>query len=95
MIGVINTEGKVWETQRRFTLKHLRDFGFGKNYMEGLIMEEVKDFIDWLKGQEGQSVSVNRKFSLATLNSLWAICTGKRFAQDDPKLTNMMDTSTQ
>ena len=28
--GIINTQGKHWETQRRFALKTLKDFGFGK-----------------------------------------------------------------
>ncbi|CAG7822225.1 unnamed protein product [Allacma fusca] len=27
-IGVLNSSGKVWLEQRRFTLRHLRDFGF-------------------------------------------------------------------
>ena len=28
--GILWSEGKVWEEQRRFTSKKLRDFGFGK-----------------------------------------------------------------
>ncbi|CAG7725411.1 unnamed protein product, partial [Allacma fusca] len=41
--GIIVSEGQEWVEQRRFTLRHLRDFGFGKNLMENLIMEEKLD----------------------------------------------------
>lgn len=39
--GVIMTNGQIWREQRRFLLKNLRDFGFGKNSMEGIIQEEM------------------------------------------------------
>ena len=61
--------------------------------MEDLIMDEVKDIIEYFKREEGNLVSVHRKFSLAVLNSLWTITSGKRFAQDDPALNNMLETS--
>ncbi|CAG7836749.1 unnamed protein product [Allacma fusca] len=81
--GILLSEGQTWVEQRRFTLRHLRDFGFGKQYMEDLIMDEVKDMIDDLKKQEGQSVMMNEKFALAVINSLWMIVAGKKFKHDD------------
>ena len=32
--GILWSEGKVWEDQRKFTLRTLRDFGFGKQGKE-------------------------------------------------------------
>jgi hypothetical protein len=42
---VFFSDGPFWVEQRRFTLRNLRDFGFGKQSMEGFIMEEVEDTI--------------------------------------------------
>lgn len=91
--GVLNSNGATWEAQRRFTLRHLRDFGFGKNSMEQLIMEEVREIVDWMKKEEGHPLEVNRKFSLAVLNSLWMILSGKRFDQHDTTLNDLLDST--
>ena len=39
--GVLHSNGTEWQDQRRFTLKHLRDLGFGKSSMEDQILEEA------------------------------------------------------
>ena len=35
--GIIFTNGEEWREQRRFALRHLRNFGFGKTSMEEMI----------------------------------------------------------
>ena len=40
--GVIFSEGKTHQEQRRFMLTTLRDFGLGKSHMERLINDEVR-----------------------------------------------------
>ena len=46
MEGVLFSEGKTHQEQRRFMLTTLRDFGFGKSNMESFINEEVHQFCD-------------------------------------------------
>ena len=84
-----------WLEQRRFVLKSLKDFGFGKKSMEYLIMDEVHEMIKWMKENEGNPVSVKWSFSLATVNALWSITTGQRFDQNDPKLHEILNDMDQ
>jgi methyl farnesoate epoxidase/farnesoate epoxidase len=49
VVGIFFSDGPFWVEQRRFTLHHLRDLGFGKSIMEALISEEVEDVIKELR----------------------------------------------
>lgn len=78
--GLINSEGNLWEVHRRFSLRQLRDFGFGKNTMETLIMDEVHEMIEMLTKKGGKPVGeIKEKFSLGVVNSLWTIVGGNCF----------------
>ncbi|ODN00908.1 Cytochrome P450 2J5 [Orchesella cincta] len=89
-IGLINAEGKIWADQRRFTVRQLRDFGFGKSSMESMIMEEVNEMKDRLLAYKGRPIDdIKNMLSLAMLNSLWSIVAGTRYSQDDPKLREL------
>jgi hypothetical protein len=47
--GVMFSNGSEWHEQRRFSLRQLRDFGFGKMSMEHLIHEEIMKCIKMIK----------------------------------------------
>ena len=91
MIGIIFGDGQAWAEQRKFAIRHLRDFGFGKTSMEALIMEEVKELLHWINQQHGKPITLHRRFSLATLNALWTILSGERYEHDDLHLTKMLN----
>ena len=86
----MNSEGKEWTEQRRFTLRHLREFGFGKSTGEELITNEMKEFLDGLERKVGQPTSLNKSFGVAVLNTLWMIMSGVRYEQDDPRLWSVL-----
>ncbi|XP_017885498.1 probable cytochrome P450 304a1 [Ceratina calcarata] len=50
-LGIFFTEGKLWQKQRRFALRHMRDFGFGRRHgkFEANSMENVVLLIKMLK----------------------------------------------
>ncbi|XP_055850308.1 probable cytochrome P450 304a1 [Episyrphus balteatus] len=51
VLGIFFQDGPIWKEQRRFILRHLRDYGFGRRFqeLELVINEEIKDLIDLIK----------------------------------------------
>jgi hypothetical protein len=56
LTGFFFTDGPFWVEQRRFSLRHLRDLGFGKKSLEGIIIDEAEELIKRLQG-DGFKVS--------------------------------------
>jgi hypothetical protein len=54
--GVLLTDEEFWQDQRRFVLRHLKEFGFGRRTMADLVEEEagqlVKAFQQKLEGSQ-------------------------------------------
>lgn len=76
--------------QRRFALRHLKDFGFGKRSMENLVLDEVAELIQGFKRDVGKPISTQTRFNVAVLNSLWSIVAGERYSHDDPILEEIV-----
>ena len=70
--------GQEWQEQRRFALRNLRDFGFGKVSMEGLIQEEVEKCVEMLSQETGKVTQLSLKLNIAILNALWKLLTGEK-----------------
>ena len=70
--------GKEWQEQRRFTLKNLRDLGFGKTSMESLIQEEIEKCIELLRKEVGKPTQLHLKLNIAIINALWKLLTGEK-----------------
>nr|CAD7408709.1 unnamed protein product [Timema poppensis] len=87
VIGVFFSDGNVWIKQRKFTVRHLREFGIGKKSMEGIIYEEVENLMKNLK--KTKNIQVGGYFNIAVVNVLWAVMAGKRFAHDDKEFVKL------
>lgn len=49
--GIFFTDGPMWQQQRRFTLHHLRDAGFGRRFegLEMVIDDQLRAFVDLVR----------------------------------------------
>jgi hypothetical protein len=72
--GVLLTDEEFWQDQRRFVLRHLKEFGFGRRTMADLVEEEagqlVKAFQQKLEGsQVGKVVTIFARRSICCLRN--------------------------
>lgn len=59
--GIFFSEGDFWKRQRRFSLRHLRDFGFGRRFedYEIEVEDELRSLVDMIK--EGKPINEHEK----------------------------------
>lgn len=80
--GITMTDGPLWQEQRNFTDRHLRQMGYGKIKMENLIIEELDKVFSSI-GTRQDDISLSQKLSSSVLNVLWIITGGKQLSKDD------------
>jgi hypothetical protein len=86
-LGLMFGFGPSYRENRRFVIRHLRDFGFGaKSKMEVDFREELQYFIqglDKVRERDGDNVCIHQIFKLSALNMLWRTLCGGRFSEED------------
>ena len=93
---MIFSQGAFWQEQRRFTLRHLRDLGFGKTSIEDQMMDEISELIQEItntaSSDPNQVVDIKDEFfSVSVINILWAIIGGKRFNRNDADFKRLIE----
>ncbi len=68
---MIFSHGPYWKELRRFLLRNLRDFGFGKSSMENLFLEEITKLNRKLGENVGQPIDLNGIMNVSIVNALW------------------------
>ncbi|XP_055924040.1 probable cytochrome P450 304a1 [Eupeodes corollae] len=93
--GIFFQDGPVWKEQRRFILRYLRDFGFGRRFqtLEEVIHEEISDLIDLIRNgpKFEHEKSISRKgqllcplaFSPCTASSILHVMFNERFSRSN------------
>ena len=72
-LGVVFTDGDQGEIHKRFSLRYLRDLGFGRRYasIEALGVEEIQDILDVLHGRREDKVNIILKCILYEGTSIY------------------------
>jgi len=102
ILGLLLTDEEFWVEQRRFVLRHLREFGFGKRTMAELVQEEAVQLVDDFKKKIamskngiGEVFEMRDAFSVGVLNTLWSMMASKRYNEDDIELKNLQALLTE
>ncbi|XP_058456775.1 probable cytochrome P450 305a1 [Malaya genurostris] len=90
LMGVTFTDGEHWEEHRSFTVRTLRELGFGRNTMNELINNELAEIIQTLERTNG-SIAPVQLLSFSVLNVIWALATGKRIEQENNTLKDLFE----
>lgn len=93
--GILFTDEEFWHEQRRFVIRHLREFGFGRSDMGSLLQEEAQELVKNLiqRMEEDTSVVVEMEdvFNISVLNTLWTMLAGVRYSPQDKTLKTLQD----
>ncbi|CAK1553950.1 unnamed protein product [Leptosia nina] len=88
--GVLVTDGELWKEQRRFLIKHLKEFGFGRKGMTEISFSEARHLVKDLSKATGDTGSaefvMHNFFNTYILNTLWSMMAGIRYEPDDPQM---------
>lgn len=94
--GVLLTDGELWKEQRRFLIKHLKEFGFGRKGMGDIacteasfMLDDVADLIS--KDGARNGIYMHNFFNTYILNTLWTMMAGIRYQASDPQMKVLQD----
>uniref|UniRef100_A0A1I8GVQ1 Cytochrome P450 n=1 Tax=Macrostomum lignano TaxID=282301 RepID=A0A1I8GVQ1_9PLAT len=90
--GLVFIDGPVWRDYRRFTLRTLRDFGFGKSFTEASILEEAQLMREEIESRPGEKFDSSKLISTAVSNVICRFLFGRRLASEDSKFELLQNT---
>jgi len=81
--------GERWKVMRSWTVKNLKNFGFGnKDSTESVTKEELvflTRILDSIAGTTDGVLDAHLLFNLTPVNVVWKMMTGKRISEEDEK----------
>jgi hypothetical protein len=75
--GITFNDGPQWREYRQFTLKHLRNVGFGKTGMGKDIQSELFNIVNYINQNNDKPINLKNVMPAAVMNVLWTYVAGK------------------
>ncbi|KAL1130992.1 hypothetical protein AAG570_012233, partial [Ranatra chinensis] len=87
--GLAFIDGDFFTEQKKFCMRHLRNLGLGRNFMEQKIAYEVEELVQNFMKNCHNPVRLPGEMIYSVANSFWTIVAGERFSPDDDKVVNL------
>ena len=84
-VTLLSSLGPFWKDQKRFVLKTLRDYGFGRKSEENIREEAqtlIRHFIE--QNTEEKDFLIESNFNISVVNVIWKMVANRTFALDSP-----------
>jgi len=91
--GVINVEGKLWSSQRKFLIKEkfgMKNWGNGTTQIEETISQEAHSLLNSIESAKKNPFNPEPLINCAVSNVICSITMSTRFQHDDPKFNRFM-----
>ncbi|XP_042238242.1 cytochrome P450 2L1-like [Homarus americanus] len=75
--GVIASGGSLWQNNRRFVLRQLRDLGMGKSRMVAAVQWQGTQLVQQLKNQAGRPAPLPHALEVTIVNVIWQMVAGE------------------
>lgn len=92
--GILLVDEVFWQEQRRFIMRHLKEFGFARRGMVEMIQNEAEHLLDDFRtlvnaGNGRAMVEMRDAFSLYVLNTLWTMMAGIRYNRENKEVVHL------
>ncbi|XP_039764086.1 probable cytochrome P450 305a1 isoform X2 [Pararge aegeria] len=81
-MGITFADGELWREHRHFTVKHLKNVGFGKTAMEAEIKKELQSIINYINTHKSKPINPKTILAMSVMNILWKFTAGERIQED-------------
>ncbi|XP_033110562.1 cytochrome P450 2U1-like [Anneissia japonica] len=91
--GIVTADScPKWKEQRRFTLHALRNFGVGKNSLEGKVMEEIGYLLSAMREKGKAAFNMDHFLEISVSNVICNVCFGRRFQYNEASFQLLVDS---
>ncbi|KAG5668813.1 hypothetical protein PVAND_016737 [Polypedilum vanderplanki] len=92
-LGITCTDGRLWQEQRSFVVRQLRNVGYGKSKMEEQIHVELNEILEIIRSSKDTPIWPGETNFIATsvINILWTFTTGAKIKRNDARLIKFLN----